>query len=125
MTANKQVIAAHGPALVALARERGVALRFEAAVGGAVPVIRGVQQGLAADTVTRMAGVINGTSNYVLERMELGGLTLQEAVADAQARGFAEAESVGGPRWCRCASQAGHPRRDGIPDRGGARLRAR
>jgi homoserine dehydrogenase len=92
VTANKQVLAAHGPALVAHARAHGQAIGFEAAVGGAMPVIRGVQDGLAADRLVRIAGVLNGTSTYVLGRMERGGVTLDAAVAEAQARGFAEAD---------------------------------
>jgi homoserine dehydrogenase len=92
VTANKQVIAEHGPELFSLARSCGSALRFEAAVGGAVPVIRGLQDGLASDRVTRIAGVMNGTCNYVLSRMTDEGVSLGEAVRDAQARGFAEAD---------------------------------
>jgi homoserine dehydrogenase len=92
VTANKQVIAEHGPALFSLARRCSSALRFEAAVAGAVPVIRGLQDGLAGDRVTRIAGVVNGTCNYVLGRMTDDGLSLDEAVREAQARGFAEAD---------------------------------
>jgi homoserine dehydrogenase len=91
VTANKQVIAEHGPELFSLARSTGSPLRFEAAVGGAVPVIRGLQDGLAGDRVTRIAGVVNGTCNFVLGRMTDEGVTLDEAVRDAQARGYAEA----------------------------------
>ena len=92
VTANKQVLAEHGPALIALARSTGNPLRFEAAVAGAVPVILGLQDGLAGDRVTRIAGVVNGTCNYVLGRMTDGGVSLDEAVREAQARGFAEAD---------------------------------
>ena len=92
VTANKQVMAEHGPELVSLARVSGSPLRFEAAVGGAVPVIRGLQDGLAGDRVTRIAGVVNGTCNFVLGRMTDAGVSLDEAVRDAQARGFAEAD---------------------------------
>jgi homoserine dehydrogenase len=92
VTANKQVMAEHGPELVALARSSGSALRFEAAVAGAVPVIRGLQDGLASDRVTRIAGLVNGTCNYVLGRMTDEGLSLEDAVREAQARGFAEAD---------------------------------
>jgi homoserine dehydrogenase len=92
VTANKQVIAEHGPELFSLARACGSALRFEAAVGGAVPVIRGLQNGLAGDRVTGIAGVVNGTCNYVLGRMTDDGLSLDEAVREAQARGFAETD---------------------------------
>jgi homoserine dehydrogenase len=92
VTANKQVIAEHGPELVALARACGSPLRFEAAVAGAVPVIRGLQDGLAGDRVTRIAGVVNGTCNFVLGRMSDDGVGLDEAIREAQAHGFAEAD---------------------------------
>jgi homoserine dehydrogenase len=92
VTANKQVIAEHGPELFPLARACGAALSFEAAVAGAVPVIRGLQDGLASDRVTRIAGVVNGTCNFVLGRMTDEGVSLEEAVREAQASGFAEAD---------------------------------
>jgi homoserine dehydrogenase len=92
VTANKQVIAEYGPELFSLARTCGSPLRFEAAVAGAVPVIRGLQDGLAGDRVTRIAGVVNGTCNFVLGRMADEGVSLDEAVRDAQARGFAESD---------------------------------
>ena len=92
VTANKQVIAEHGPDLFSLARSCGRPLRFEAAVGGAVPIIRGLQDGLAGDRVTRIAGVVNGTCNFVLGRMADAGVSLEEAVREAQALGFAEAD---------------------------------
>jgi len=92
VTANKQVIAEHGPALTALARQAGTALRFEAAVGGGVPVVQGLQDGLRSDHVTRIAGVLNGTCNFVLSEMARHGVTLEQAVSDAQSRGLAEAD---------------------------------
>jgi len=92
VTANKQVIAEHGPGLFSLARACGSPLRFEAAVAGAVPVIRGLQDGLAGDRVTRIAGVVNGTCNFVLGRMADSGMSLDDAVREAQTRGLAEAD---------------------------------
>ena len=92
VTANKQVMAEHGPGLISLARSTGSALRFEAAVAGGVPVILGLQDGLAGDRVTRIEGVVNGTCNFVLSRMADGGVGLDEAVREAQERGFAEAD---------------------------------
>ncbi len=92
VTANKQVLAEHGPALVDLARARGCPLRFEAAVGGVIPVLRGVQGGLAADRLTRIAGVLNGTTNFVLGRMQDGGVSFDAAVDEARALGYAEAD---------------------------------
>jgi len=92
VTANKQVMAEHGPELVDLARARGCSLRFEAAVGGATPVLCGIRDGLSADRISRMAGVVNGTNNFILTRMERHGLSLPDAVAEAQALGLAEAD---------------------------------
>lgn len=92
VTANKQVMAEHGPELISIARAHGQALRFEAAVASVTPVLRGVQDGLGADVLSHIAGVVNGTTNYVLTRMERDGVSLDAAVADAQARGYAEAD---------------------------------
>jgi homoserine dehydrogenase len=92
VTANKQVVAEHGPALTALARRAGTALRYEAAVGGVVPVVRGLQDGLGSDHVTRIVGVLNGTCNFVLSEMAEHRVTLAQAVRDAQSRGLAEAD---------------------------------
>ena len=92
VTANKQVIAEHGPMLTALARQAGRALRYEAAVGGVVPVVRGLQEGLGGDHLTRIVGVLNGTCNFILSEMAEHRVTLAQAVSDAQARGLAEAD---------------------------------
>ena len=92
VTANKQVIAHHGPALLQLAERQGRQLRFEAAVGGAMPIVRAVSDGLAGDRLTRIVAVVNGTSNAVLSRMEATGCTLAHAVAVARDRGWAEAD---------------------------------
>jgi len=92
VTANKQVVARHGAALLALAERQGRQLRFEAAVGGAMPIVRAVGDGLAGDRVTRIVAILNGTTNAVLSRMEATGCSLDEAVADARARGYAEAD---------------------------------
>jgi homoserine dehydrogenase len=92
VTANKQVIARHGHALRALAADRGRQLRFEAAVGGAMPIVRTVGDGLAGDRLTRIVAILNGTTNAVLSRMESTGCSLDAAVADARACGYAEAD---------------------------------
>src|SRR5438132_11051421 len=92
VTANKQVIAHHGPSLLALAERQGRQLRFEAAVGGAMPIVRAVSDGLAGDRLTRIVAVLNGTCNAVLSQMEATGCTVASAVADARARGWAEAD---------------------------------
>src|SRR5947207_6842959 len=92
VTANKQVIAHHGPSLLQLAERQGRQLRFEAAVGGSMPIVRAVSDGLAGDRLTRIVAILNGTSNAVLSRMEATGCTVAQAVADARARGYAEAD---------------------------------
>ncbi len=92
VTANKQVIAHHGPALLQLAERQGRQLRFEAAVGGAMPIVRAVSDGLAGDRLTRIVAIVNGTSNAVLSRMEATGCTMAHAVAVARDRGWAEAD---------------------------------
>src|SRR5205823_1362702 len=70
VTANKQLVAHHGAELMALASRRGGQLRFEGSVAGGVPVLRAIEDGLAADRLVRVAGVVNGTSTYILSRME-------------------------------------------------------
>lgn len=92
VTANKQVIAHHGPALLAFAERQGRQLRFEAAVGGAMPIVRAVGDGLSGDRLTRIVAILNGTSNAVLSRMEATGCSMAHAVAEAKSSGFAEAD---------------------------------
>ncbi len=99
VTANKQLLAQHGAELVAAAREGGAQLRFEAAVAGAIPVIRVVQESLGAIPIEKVFGIVNGTTNYILTEMARGGLSYEEALAQAQELGYAEAdptEDVGG-----------------------------
>ena len=92
VTANKQAIAHEGPALRAVAATRGCQLRFEGSVAGGVPVIRAIESGLASDTLTQVAGILNGTCNYILTRMEQDGAAFETALKEAQALGFAEAD---------------------------------
>lgn len=92
VTANKQLVAEHGPELLALASTQQRSFRFEGAVAGGVPVIRAVQDGLSGDRLVRIAGILNGTCNYILSRMESDGLSFDRALEEAQARGFAEAD---------------------------------
>lgn len=92
VTANKQVIAHHGPALLQLAERQGRQLRFEGAVGGAMPIVRAVSDGLAGDRLTRIVAILNGTSNAVLSRMEATGCTVAEGLVEARHRGWAEAD---------------------------------
>jgi homoserine dehydrogenase len=92
VTANKMLLAAHGPELLKLASQRGVQLRFEAAVAGGVPLIHGVREGLAGDQLTGVAGILNGTCNYILSRMSATDEGLDVDLADAQRLGYAEAD---------------------------------
>ena len=92
VTANKLVMAKHGPELLELAGRMNVDVHFEAAVGGGIPLISTFKADLLANDIQRIVAVINGTTNYVLGRMAGGGLTLAEAVAEAQAAGYAEAD---------------------------------
>jgi homoserine dehydrogenase len=92
VTANKQLLAQHGEELWAAAREHQVQLRFEAAVGGVVPVIRVVQETLAAAHIDRITGIVNGTTNFILSEMARTGATYEAALADAQRLGYAEAD---------------------------------
>jgi homoserine dehydrogenase len=99
VTANKQLLAQHGPELVAAARKGGAQLRFEAAVAGAIPVIRVVQESLGAIPIEKVFGIVNGTTNYILTEMARRGLSYEEALAQAQQLGYAEADptdDVGG-----------------------------
>ena len=92
VTANKALLAHHGADLAALAEERGVALAFEAAVAGGIPVIKTLREGLPGNTIARVYGILNGTCNYILSRMEREGLTFEACLKDAQALGYAEAD---------------------------------
>ena len=92
VTANKALLAQDGPTLYAAADAAGVDLYFEAAVAGAIPIVRPVRESLAGDTVRRVLGIVNGTTNYVLDRMATDGLDLDQAVKEAQALGYAEAD---------------------------------
>ncbi len=99
VTANKQLLAQHGEELVAAAREGGAQLRFEAAVAGAIPVIRVVQESLGAIPIDKVFGIVNGTTNYILTEMTRSGLSYEEALKQAQDLGYAEADpsdDVGG-----------------------------
>lgn len=92
VTANKQLIAHEGGELLGRAADKKVHLGFEAAVAGGIPVIRAIREGLAGDDLVRIAGILNGTCNYMLTRMESARLTFDVALKEAQERGFAEAD---------------------------------
>jgi homoserine dehydrogenase len=92
VTANKALLATHGPELFEIAEQVGAQLYYEAAVGGAIPIIRPLRDSLAGDRVRRILGIVNGTTNYILDRMDTGGDSLEEVLADAQRLGYAEAD---------------------------------
>ncbi len=92
VTANKALIAQHGNEIFAAASARGVTVAFEAAVGGGIPIIKAIREGLAANRIEWVAGIINGTGNYILTEMREKGRSFAAALADAQALGYAEAD---------------------------------
>ena len=92
VTANKALIAEHGNEIFAAASARGVTVAFEAAVGGGIPIIKALREGLAANRIEWVAGIINGTGNYILSEMREKGRSFADALADAQALGYAEAD---------------------------------
>jgi len=92
VTANKALLATHGNEIFAAAQKRGVMVAFEASVGGGIPIIKALREGLAANRIEWIAGIINGTSNFILSEMRDKGLAFEAALKDAQARGYAEAD---------------------------------
>jgi homoserine dehydrogenase len=99
VSANKALLAIHGQALAEAAEDKGQVIRFEAAVAGGIPVVKALTEGLAANEINRVMGVMNGSCNYILTRMENAGLTYQEVFDEANALGYLEADpelDVGG-----------------------------
>ena len=92
VTANKALIAVHGNEIFAAASEKGVMVAFEASVAGGIPIIKAVREGLAANQIDWVAGIINGTGNFILTEMRDKGRTFDDVLAEAQALGYAEAD---------------------------------
>jgi homoserine dehydrogenase len=92
VTANKSLLATHGTELFNLAEQVGAQLYFEAAVAGAIPIIRPLRESLGGDRVTRIMGIVNGSTNYILDRMDKTGISLEEAMAEATKLGYLEAD---------------------------------
>ena len=92
VTANKALLAVHGAALARLAEAKGLSLSYEAAVAGGIPVIKALREGLAANRITRVYGILNGTCNYILTQMRRTGRPFADVLADAQKLGYAEAD---------------------------------
>src|SRR5467141_816063 len=92
VTANKALLATHGNEIFAAAQKKGVMVAFEAAVAGGVPIIKALREGLTANRIEWIAGIINGTSNFILSEMRERGLDFSAALGEAQRRGYAEAD---------------------------------
>lgn len=92
VTANKALLAKHGMSLAQRAEDKRVALAFEASVAGGIPIVKTLREGLAGNSIQRVYGILNGTCNYILSRMELEGLSFEECLKDAQRLGYAEAD---------------------------------
>ncbi|MDJ0663447.1 MAG: homoserine dehydrogenase [Acidimicrobiia bacterium] len=106
VTANKELIAARGAQLIAAAEESGVALLFEAAVGGGIPIIRPLSETLAGERLTRVMGIVNGTTNYILTRMSEEGTAYADALAQAQDLGYAEPDPTADVEGADAAAKA-------------------
>ena len=92
VTANKQLLAQHGEELFAVAREAGVQLRFEAAVAGVIPIVRVIQESFGATEISKVFGIVNGTTNFILSEMAATGAAYEEVLARAKELGYAEAD---------------------------------
>src|SRR5437899_2846138 len=92
VTANKALLATHGNEIFAAAQKKGVMVAFEAAVAGGVPIIKALREGLTANRIEWIAGIINGTSNFILSEMREKGSSFKEVLAEAQRLGYAEAD---------------------------------
>lgn len=104
VTSNKELVATHGAELIKIAKQNNVNYLFEASVGGGIPIIRPMSQCLAANQIDEVCGILNGTTNYILARMIKGGLTFEQALREAQDKGYAErnpAADVEGGDACR------------------------
>ncbi|GAB7190424.1 homoserine dehydrogenase [Kineococcus sp. NUM-3379] len=138
VTANKALLAADGPTLFETAAKQGVDLYYEASVAGAIPLLRPLRDSLAGDRVTRVLGIVNGTTNYVLDKMHTTGAGFTEAVEQAQALGYAEADPTADVEGFDAAAKAailaslafhtrvggGDVHREGITDVSAADVRA-
>ncbi|MEJ8474530.1 homoserine dehydrogenase [Roseibium algae] len=92
VTANKALLAKHGVSLAILAESKGVSLCYEAAVAGGIPIVKTLRESMAGNDISRVYGILNGTCNYILTRMETDGISFEDCLADAQRLGYAEAD---------------------------------
>ena len=114
VTANKALIATSGPELHAAAEEAGVDLFYEAAVAGAIPLLRPLRESLAGDRINRVLGIVNGTTNFILSQMDATGSSFGAALAEAQRLGYAEADPTADSRAGR-RGQGRDPGLDRVP----------
>ena len=114
VTANKALIAEHGNEIFAAADEQGVCVAFEAAVAGGIPIIKAIREGLAANRIEWLAGIINGTGNFILTEMRDKGRDFADVLAEAQALGYAEADPTFDVEGIDAAHKTGYPRLAGI-----------
>ena len=92
VTANKDLMAVYGPELLKVATENGCDLFYEASVAGGIPILRGLTDGLSSDRITKMMGIVNGTTNFILTKMSKDGSAYEEVLKEAQELGFAESD---------------------------------
>ena len=118
VSANKALLAEDGPNLYAAADKLGVDLYYEAAVAGAIPILRPIRESLAGDDVRRVLGIVNGTTNYVLDKMDTTGMGFAEAVEQAQALGYAEADPTADVEGFDAAAKAAILASPGLPHPG-------
>ncbi|NLO35905.1 MAG: homoserine dehydrogenase [Clostridiaceae bacterium] len=90
VTSNKELVAAHGPELMALAQAKSISYMYEASVGGGIPIVRPLHKCLSANVIQLVAGILNGTTNYILTRMDAAGIRFEQALSEAQEHGYAE-----------------------------------
>ena len=124
VTANKALLATDGAALHAAAEEAGVDLYYEAAVAGAIPLLRPLRESLAGDRIRRVLGIVNGTTNYILTQMDATGAAYADALAEAQALGYAEADPTADVEGHDAAAKAAILAVARLPHPGHARRRA-
>ena len=118
VSANKALLAEDGATLHDAAAKAGVDLYYEAAVAGAIPLLRPLRESLAGDRITRVMGIVNGTTNFILSRMDATGAGFDEALAEATALGYAEADPTADVDGLRRGGQGRDPRRPRVPHPG-------
>ena len=126
VTANKALLAIHGTEIFAAARDKGVVVAFEAAVAGGIPIIKALREGLTANRIEWIAGIINGTTNFILSEMrDRAASTSRQALAEAQRLGYAEADPTFDIEGIDAAHKATHGQRDRVRRAGAVRRRLR